>query len=317
MTTLGSTHSDDLTQALTGGQPLSLADSHAWCEQVTRAEAKNFYYGMKLTPGEKRAAMYGVYAWMRLADDLADEAGEEAAKIIRIEQFWQLTQQVIDPDRTDADALSSDGKKLGGCWPAFREITLRYAIPADYLEAMVKGQLLDQQTTRYATFDELYAYCYKVASVVGLTCITIWGYDGDEETRQLAEWRGIAFQLTNILRDIREDAERDRIYLPAEDFDEPLTPELLLSGDRSLVTGIEETIWRAREYYEKSAPLDELVHPDGRACLWAMTRIYRGLLDKIETDPPAVLRARRIRLSPISKSLIALRARWMARRRER
>jgi phytoene synthase len=208
-------------------------------------------------------------------------------------------------------AVSADASAVpaGEIWPAMRRTVIDFAIPHQYLHAMLDGQLLDQGLARYKTFDELYDYCYKVASVVGLVCIEVWGYEGDEETRKLAEWRGIAFQLTNILRDVMEDAHRDRVYLPSEMFGVfELSPQMFTLGKPTddVVGGLRQVANRAMDYYQRSAPLDGLVHPDGRACLWAMTGIYRGLLTKIVRDPSRVLSGKRIRLGSMRKAMIAL-----------
>lgn len=277
-----------------------LDQSWAHCHAVAQQRARNFYYGMKLTPEPKRSAMYAIYAWMRQADDLADEAGDAAAKVKTIDAFRADTLMAVDPQ---AQTLPE-----GEIWPAVRATVIGHGIRHEYLHAMLDGQLVDQDRTRYRTFEALYDYCYKVASVVGLTCIEVWGYDGGEDTRQLAEWRGVAFQLTNILRDVVEDAQRDRVYLPSEMFDVyELNPSMFtLGGDQQDVAkGLGRVAERAVEYYRKSAPLDALVHRDGRPCLWAMTRIYRGLLNKIARDPACVLR-KRIRLSSLRKGMIAL-----------
>lgn len=284
---------------------VSLEQSHAHCHEVTRTRARNFYYGMKLTPEPKRSAMYAVYAWMRLADDLADEAGDPQAKIERIERFRSDTLAVLEGKAAD------DGDLV---WPAIADTVKRYNIPLRYLHAMIDGQILDQHKTRYATFEELYDYCYKVASVVGLTCIQIWGYEGGNDTRQLSEWRGIAFQLTNILRDVKEDAERDRVYLPASDFDvHELTPSMFLFGKQpEAIEGLQASVDRAADYYRQSAPLDRYVSRDGLACLWAMTRIYHGIFRKIQQRPAQVL-DQRVRLSSMHKASIALRSQLKAR----
>lgn len=282
----------------------TLAASRAYCRELSRQRARNFYYGMKLVPEPKRSGMDALYAWMRHADDLADAAGDLDGKATALLGFLRDTDQAVDPHLADPSRLPP-----GRLWPAVRDMVLRYGVPRQYLQDMIDGQLLDQTRTRYKTFAELYDYCYKVASVVGLCCVQIWGSEGGEETRKLAEWRGIAFQLTNILRDVMEDAERGRVYLPAEDFHvfelQPAMFTLGKSGD--IVPGLTRVVERARGYYEKSAPLDRLVHPDGRPCLWAMTRIYRGLLDAIERDPAVVLRER-VRLSGLRKAWIALSA---------
>lgn len=277
----------------------NLEGSRECCRRIAREQARNFYYGMKLVPEPKKSAMYALYAWMRQADDLADAEGELAAKRQALEAFRRETHT----------AIGLSGAPSGAIWPAVRDMALVYTVPGDYFDAMVDGQLLDQSKTRYRTFEELYDYCYKVASVVGLCCIQVWGYDGGEETRKLAEWRGIAFQLTNILRDVMEDAERGRVYLPAEDFDVfELNPSMFTLGKpQQIAPGLRKLADRARDYYEKSAPLDARVHRDGRPCLWAMTRIYRGLLDKILAEPSVVLRER-VRLSSLHKAWIALRA---------
>ena len=278
--------------------PVDLESSREHCRRVAKRQAKNFYYGMKLVPEPKRSAMYTLYAWMRRADDLADEPGDLNRKLDSLRSFREQTHRAFD-------GTSPEGE----LWPAFRELVSRYPIPRSYFDAMIDGQVQDQEQTRYPTFEQLRDYCYKVASVVGLACIEIWGYEGGESTRTLAEQRGIAFQLTNILRDVREDASRGRVYLPADDFHvAQLTPADLAPGrSETLGMGLRTLAARARDYYERSEPLDRQVHPDGRACLWAMTRIYRGLLDKITLDPTRVLRER-VRLSRFRKTTIALRA---------
>ena len=289
-----------------GGQEATLAASREHCRRVAEERALNFYYGMKLVSEPKRSANYALYAWMRAADDLADEAGAAEAKRQALERFRADTHRAIDP-----------GFPLpaGLLWPAVRHMVLTYRIPREYLDAMIEGQLLDQRATRYRTFDELYDYCYKVASVVGLSCIEIWGYQGGAETRKLSEYRGIAFQLTNILRDVMEDAQRDRVYLPAEDFGVfELNPVMFtLSRPQNVVEGLGKVAARARRYYEESAALEKHVHRDGRACLWAMTQIYRGLLERIERDPAVVLGPDRVRLSSFRKAMIAVRATWRGR----
>lgn len=282
----------------------ALAESLAYCRELSRRQAKNFYYGMKLVPEPKRGGMDALYAWMREADDLADAAGDLAGKTAALHAFLERTEAAIDPKLCDPTRLPP-----GPLWPAVRDLALRYDIPPQYLRDMIAGQLLDQTRTRYRTFAELYDYCYKVASVVGLCCVQVWGYEGGEETRKLAEWRGIAFQLTNILRDVMEDARRDRVYLPAEEFGAfELNPAMFTLGKpEDILPGLQRLADRAQFYYDQSAPLDKLVHPDGRACLWAMTEIYHGLLQKIRRAPAVVL-SHRVRLSAPRKAWIALRA---------
>lgn len=285
----------------------ALAASHVYCRDVVKTRARNFYYGLKLVPEPKRSACYALYAWMREADDLADEAGDAEAKEKTLRVFWRQTEQAIDPALGDLVDLP---RSL--LWPAVRQMVLRYELPRQYLSEMIQGQLLDQHKTRYKSFEELYDYCYKVASVVGLACVCIWGVDDFEKAKQLSEWRGIAFQLTNILRDVQEDAERDRVYLPADAYELfEINPTMFTLGEKSAaLVGIRAIAEQAAEYYEKSAPLDAMVHSDGRPCLKAMTGIYRALLEKIRQHPEAVLSGQRVRVGKLQKLSIMLRAKW-------
>ena len=272
--------------------PEGLARSRAFCRGVVRTRAGNFFHGMRLVPEPKRSATYALYAWLREADDLADDEGSPRDKLRRIEHFWDQTVEALGGRPGDSPL-----------WPAFVDAARSYRLPLATLREHVSGQLLDQRKTRYADFDELYDYCRRVASTVGLLCIEVWGHGGSPEVRQLAEWRGVAFQLTNILRDVREDAARDRVYLPGDG----LEPRDLLQG-RAGSNCLNGLVARAREFYERSRPLERHVHVDGRACLWAMTEIYRGVFELIEREPARVLRPRRVSLPRWKKAWIAMRA---------
>src|SRR5215469_3432747 len=192
--------------------------SYAYCRRVAR-RAKNFYYSFLLLSGHQRKAMCAIYAFMRYCDDLSDEPGANRAAIER----WHGEME---------DAL--DGRFSGHpVWPAFHHTVRRFGIPHQYFREMIEGVSSDLEPRRIETFDELYRYCYQVASVVGLTTIHIFGFD-TRTALPLAEKCGVAFQLTNILRDIREDAGRDRIYLPAEDLRRfAVSEEDLRAGMRS------------------------------------------------------------------------------------
>jgi phytoene synthase len=168
-------------------------------------------------------------------------------------------------------------------WPAFHDTVTRYRIPREYFHEMIEGVTLDLRPRRMATFEELYRYCYQVASVVGLTVIHIFGFHSPEAL-PLAEKCGVAFQLTNILRDVREDAARDRVYLPAEDLLRfHVDAQDLREGKRTdeFVDLMEFEAGRARAYYKESAPLVEMVDPHSRSSLWALIEIYSRLLGKI------------------------------------
>jgi phytoene synthase len=280
------------------------------CHRVARQRARNFYYGLKLTPEPKRSAVYVIYAFMRACDDLADDqpaTTERDPEQVRdqLRAFRQTMQSVLDRG-------AHEDLPPGEIWPAFRYVMHAYDIDAGLMHQMLDGQEMDLTRTRYRSFDELYDYCYKVASVVGLVCIEIWGYDGGAATRKLAEYRGIALQLTNILRDIAEDAQRNRIYLPRDELERfgVAEPDLLArqpgpAFDRLMRFQIE----RAQSYYSMAATLEKHVDAASRPTCWAMMRIYRGLLDRIAADPRRVLQ-RRIALSPVQKIRIAASACW-------
>ena len=198
-------------------------------------------------------------------------------------------------------------------WPAFRHTVRRFGIPHEYFHEMIDGVLGDLSPRRFETFPELYRYCYQVASVVGLTTIHIFGFD-TRSALPLAEKCGVAFQLTNILRDVREDLERGRVYLPAEDLARFGVTEADLAAGGSVIRGsggLRELMrfeaGRARAYYQESMPLLDLIHPRSRRSLWALIAIYSRLLGRIEAAGYDVF-TRRVRLSALEKSLIIAQA---------
>jgi len=273
-----------------------VAESYAYCTRIARTRAKNFYYSFVLLSTEQKNAMCAIYAFMRYCDDLSDEPGASAAAIER----WRA-------DLTDALAGKADA--ASPLWPGFQDAVRRYKIPKQYFYEMIDGVLSDLEPRRIRTFDELYQYCYRVASVVGMTIIHIFGFDSPGAL-PLAEKCGIAFQLTNILRDVREDAALDRIYLPEEDLERfGVTAEDLRQGRQTdaFARMMDFEAARARRYYDESRPLLGLVHKGSRSSLWALITIYSNLLDRIRKSNYDVL-SRRIRLSTFEKSFIVLRA---------
>jgi len=273
----------------------SLDESYAWCRRVARRRAKNFYYSFVLLSSRQRDSMCALYAFMRYCDDLSDEPGATLAPIER----WRCAL---------AEALEGrfDGHPV---WPAFYDTVERYRIPHRYFYEMIDGIASDLEPKQPENFEELYRYCYCVASVVGLTTIHIFGFEKTEAI-PLAEKCGVAFQLTNILRDIREDAQRGRIYLPAEDLQRfGVTAADLNAGARTenVIELMRFEAARARAYYDESWPLLDLVHAGSRPSLQALISIYSQLLDRIERSNYDVF-ARRIRLSSLQKSWIVARA---------
>lgn len=281
----------------------SLARSREYCEQLTRAKARNFYYGLKLLPEGKRAAMFAVYAWMRLVDDIADEEdGRNLDQRVADLEAWRLRTHAVLEGHDDGGGLE--------LWPAFAEVIRRYNVPPKLFDAVIEGQKQDLDFQPFDNFEQLFAYCYRVAGVVGLASIHIWGFEGGDETEFLAVQRGAAFQLTNILRDLREDAFRGRIYLPREELAMMNVSEDDLRqarGGRHFLDLMRFQIARAEAFYEKSAGLEARINADSRPTLVAMTEIYRGLLKKVAYQPERVLRER-VSLSLFSKLRIGWRA---------
>ncbi len=292
----------------------TLAKSQDFCREVTRGQARNFYYGLKLLPEPKRSAMYALYAYMRLVDDIADDDsnGRTIEQRRRDLQQWEdLTRQTIAAadGGQEARAAVPAGHPL---WPAFAEMVRQYRVPAKVFEDMIAGQRQDLEEVAIRDFAGLYEYCYRVASVVGVASLYVFGFEGGEETLKLGVERGVAFQLTNVLRDLREDASppRRRCYVPADELREfGVTAEEIAAGRQteSFLRLARFQVERARGFYEKSAALESRVQADARPTLAAMTAIYRGILEKIAARPERVLRGR-VRLSGLAKLRIA----WQA-----
>jgi phytoene synthase len=282
-------------------------EAFRYCRDITRHRARNFYYGLKLTPEPHRSALYSIYAWMRRADDLVDSADADADdRRQAIEAFRAETDGALDGDAAGDDPL----------WVALSDTATRYDVPRDAFHGVLDGQIEDLSGRSYETFGEVRGYCQRVASSVGLICISIWGYR-DPAARELAVDRGIAFQLTNILRDYKEDYDAGRVYLPQEDFRRhSLSPDVLRRwGEparcRSFVL---DQVERAASFYRRSAALEGMITSACRPTLWAMTTIYKGLLRKIEQAPRRIVSDHRLRLSSLRKGVIALRARRRAGR---
>jgi 15-cis-phytoene synthase len=287
----------------------SLRESYRFCAALARREARNFYYSFLLLPQTRRRSMCALYAFMRHTDDLADEPGtaEEKARALAA---WR---RALDTALAGGD--DKDGAGAVDAWPglpALADTLTRHSIPAKLLHEVIEGVSMDIQPRSFTTFAELADYCYHVASVVGLSCLHIWGYrSGGGKAERLAEHCGIALQLTNILRDVRDDARNGRIYLPHEDLVRfGVEPEELAAGGRPSDRVRELLAFegrRAYEYYEEARPLVALVDPVGRPVLRTIVGIYRALLDEIARRDYNVLDGR-IALPPWRKVAIALKA---------
>jgi len=289
----------------------ALAASWALCRQVTRREARNFYYGLALLPRGKRSAMFALYAWMRHVDDIVDDENDTRPqqRIKALHRWRELTEQwlgAMPPPPIDHEP---------NLWPALRHAVRTFGIPGRVFDDAVAGQCQDAQGEAFETFEQLREYCYRVAGTVGVASIHIWGFDGVPETQALAVDRGVALQLTNILRDLREDAARGRVYLPAEDLARFGVRKQDLMTGTCAAAAFEQLmrfeIERARECYRRSAPLEQRIHPDCRATLATMTGIYHRLLEKIAEEPQQVMR-RRVSVPLATKVMLALQATWLA-----
>lgn len=296
------------------------AAAYAFCREVAKREAKNFYYAFRVLPQAKSDAMCAVYAFMRKADDLADDESLSIEARRRAMAAW-----------TDAWKRSRTEDSGDLVFVALKDAQQRFGISDALLDQLVAGTTMDLEDTLpgvaevhlsagsdqgervktlqvYETFEGLYRYCYLVASVVGLVCIRIFGYS-DPRAEQLAEHTGIAFQLTNILRDVMEDAERGRVYLPLDDMASAgVTLEALTAAARGgtpnspgsnsaalspAILGLLHTeIQRAQEYYKASDELIPLLDTDSRSAMRVLATIYHELLDRIAKDPSAVFRTR-------------------------
>ncbi len=277
--------------------PTLLAASSDYCRRLTRQRARNFYYGFLLLPRPRHEAFCAVYAFMRYCDDVADGTDAVSDKAARLQEWRRALERALGGDYGDSLIL-----------PAFHDAVRRYSIPPEFFYDLITGAEMDLSIRSYRTFDDLYQYCYRVASVVGLASLHILGFR-DPAAKKLAEECGIAFQLTNILRDIREDANSGRIYLPLEDLERfEYSPEQLTAGvyNREFLRLMRFQIARAQNFYERTYPLIEMVEPESRPALWALIAIYRGILGTIERNECNVF-ARDAALTEMEKIGVVLR----------
>ena len=276
--------------------------AYAACRAIARREAKNFYYAFVALPKPRRNAICAIYAFMRKADDLADDESRS-----REQRGKDLAQWVSEWHK------AAEGEDTGDLvFIAVRDAVDRYRIPVRLLDELVSGTAMDLERAAeetpdtYATFDDLYRYCYLVASVVGLVCIRIFGYR-DPRAEKLAEETGIAFQLTNIMRDVAEDAERNRVYLPLEDLAaHRLSVERVLqrpagsppnAEERAL---LQEIATRAEHYYQSARELLPMIDRESRPALWVLVKIYHALLRRIRRADYDVF-SRRVSVPKIQK----------------
>jgi phytoene synthase len=287
---------------------VTIVEAYAVCRTIAQREAKNFYYSFRVLPEHKRNAMCAVYAFMRRADDISDDetlpVAERRVVMARWLEAWREARR---------SGVSDDP-----VFVALNDTQMRFAIPDSLLEDLVRGTTVDLEPRAqaggelqtFATFDDLYQYCYLVASVVGLVCIRIFGYT-DAMAEKYAEETGVAFQLTNILRDVKEDAERGRIYLPLDllqEFGVSLDRVKALSNGSPMETNERAMLHvlgsKAEQYYACANRLLPLIDADSRAALWVLVTIYHRLLLKISKADSDVF-TRRISVStPVKLTIL-------------
>ena len=272
---------------------VTLTDAYKECRLITRREARNFYYAFLTLPAAKRRAIYAAYAFCRHCDDAVDEVASLDDKQAALQQLTA---------RLDA---AYRGLPDGPVFTALAHTAQTYEIPQSYFQDLIRGVEMDLANNRYRTFEDLRLYCYRVASVVGLICLQIFGYS-HPKAREYAVDLGLAMQLTNILRDVQEDLARNRIYLPLEELqrfgysEQQLKCEVRNNAQRRLIAFQVE---RAQSLFQSGAKLLPYLSPRSRACPAVLAAIYTRILRRISSNDYNVFGGR-ISLSGPEKLLV-------------
>ena len=270
-----------------------LDDCHDYCERLTKRTAGNFYYSFLGLPAPQYRAMCALYAFMRVTDDWGDDMKDSpASRLANLDAWRQSLTEVLRPEWQCAE-MDGWSEPARAVLPAMRDVATQFAIPAQYLLAVVDGVRSDLEFeianlkshfARFQTIEQLADYCYLVAGAVGLCCLQIWGFHGDEAIRRAIDC-GTAFQLTNILRDVGQDAQSGRVYLPAEDLArfgvsvEDLQARRYDDRFRALMAF---EVDRAKSFYASAEQLLPCLEPHGQPIMKAMLQLYGGLLHEIE-----------------------------------
>ena len=299
-------------------------EAYAQCEQITWEQARNFAYGIRLLPPDKRRALAAVYAYARRIDDIGDGDLPAGEKTAQLEAARQQVRALVARVKGDTAAVLDDSDPV---LVALTDVGGRFQVPLEAFEELIDGCLADVNQATYETFDDLLYYCRCVAGSIGRLSLGIYGATQPDRQGKLADDLGVALQLTNILRDVREDFLNNRIYLPKEDLDkfgiefapfgepEPFPSETMQARFANLV---EFEANRAREWYGSGLRLLATIDRRSAACTGAMAGIYRRLLDRIARNPHAVLEGR-MSLPGSEKALVAAQAlagldRWKYRK---
>ena len=251
---------------------ITVRDSYAECNRIARGAHSSFYLAFFGLPRDKRNALFALYAFMRLIDDVSDEPGDLEAKRRGLARWRGMLDEAISGETSGHAIL-----------PALADSIARFKIPTRYFHDLILGAEMDLTVASYATFDQLSEYCYRVAGTVGLTCLHVFGFR-DPRDPDLAERLGLAFQLTNIIRDVRADLEMGRVYLPQEDLERFGCTKNDLQGPltQAVQALLEFEAERAWRFYEEGVVLIGQIDSDSRATLWALVRTYSTLLARME-----------------------------------
>jgi phytoene synthase len=276
---------------------VNVADAYAHCEEVTRTEARNFSYGIRLLPPPKRQAMSALYAVARRIDDIGDGDDPATVKLDALEG----TRKQLAAIEAEPAAAGDDPILV-----ALADAARRYPIPMGAIDELIDGCEMDVNGTTYQTFDDLVGYCRRVAGTVGRLSLAVYGCDDPDAAVPLADALGVALQITNILRDIVEDRDTmGRVYLPAADLDRFGVGADVRGPVDNVVALIAFEAGRAEDWYAEGLALLPMLDRRSRACTAAMAGIYRRLLVRIQRDPAAVLHTR-VSLPPWEKARVAL-----------
>ncbi len=303
---------------------IALHESRRWCATVTRRRAANFYWGLRLAPEDRRPDLYATYAWMRVADDIADgedvdgssaapaDATSLADRARTLDLFERATRAAFDARDPATAAAAADAvsqRRWPLLWPAFAHACARHPIDRAWWFASLDGMREDLDHHGYASMSHLEKYCYRVGSTVGLVCVAVWGLRPGASplaARHAAIARGVSFQLTNIIRDVGVDAALSppRCYIPEDVLEaHALTHAHLLAWSRpALCEAVVRTLVdRAQQLRRESRALDAMVNPDCMPVLAAMSGIYWRLLDVLDADPSRAVRVPAVRVPTLSK----------------
>jgi 15-cis-phytoene synthase len=281
-----------------------LEKAYQYCESVTKLHARSFYFAAKFLPRAKQRAVYPIYAFCRHVDDEIDEIGDgNQAEAVKAVEKWRSKLEEIYAGELDRKQPETNNGQTE-VFTAWQDLLKTYQIPSELPLDLVRGVLMDTSINRYETFDELYIYCYRVASTVGLMSSEIMGYS-DKAALEYAEVMGIGMQLTNILRDVKEDAAMNRIYLPQEDLRRfNVSEEQIFANkfDKNFARMMKFQVGRARDFYEKGEKGIAFLEKDSRFTVLLASRIYAKIMDEIERQNYNVF-ARRARTSRMQKIL--------------